>query len=44
MKGEAPDRDYPAERRRETPFGEIGFAGTEVRSFMETLWRVRRRV
>ena len=38
------DRDYTAERRRETPFGEIGFAGAEVRSFMETLWRVRRRV
>ena len=27
----------------ETPFGDIGFAGTEVRTFMETLWRIRRR-
>ena len=27
----------------ETPFGDIGFAGAEVRSFMETLWRLRSR-
>ena len=27
----------------ETPFGDIGFAGTEVRTFMETLWCIRRR-
>ena len=27
----------------ETPFGDIGFAGTEVRTFMETLWRIRKR-
>ena len=27
----------------ETPFGDIGFAGSEVHTFMETLWRIRRR-
>lgn len=27
-----------------TPFSEIGFAGAEVRGFMETLWRIRRNV
>lgn len=27
-----------------SPFSEISFAGTEVRSFMETLWRIRRRI
>lgn len=27
-----------------TPFSEIGFAGAEVRGFMETLWRIRRSI
>ena len=26
-----------------SPFSEIDFAGAEVRDFMETLWRIRRR-
>ena len=41
----AKETDSPARARdyAETPFGEIGFAGSEVRSFMETLWRVRSR-
>lgn len=41
----ARETDSPARARdyAETPFGEIGFAGSEVRSFMETLWRVRSR-
>ncbi len=34
----------PVRRYAETPFVGIAFAGAEVRSFMETLWRVRKRV
>lgn len=26
------------------PFGDIGFAGNEVRTFMEKLWRIRKRI
>lgn len=37
-------RGYARRQYAETPFGDIGFAGSEVRSFMETLWRVRKRV
>ena len=37
-------RGYARRQYAETPFGDIGFAGAEVRSFMETLWRVRKRV
>lgn len=43
-RGESPSYGYAGRRYGETPFGDIGFAGSEVRSFMETLWRVRKRV
>lgn len=38
-------REEPRERREGlSPFADIGFAGAEVTSFMEKLWRLRRRV
>ena len=37
-------KDTPPRRYAETAFEDIGFAGAEVRSFMETLWRIRKRV
>lgn len=43
-RGESTSYGYAGRRYGETPFGDIGFAGSEVRSFMETLWRVRKRV
>lgn len=38
------ERRDTAPRAPVSPFTEIGFAGAEVRGFMETLWRIRRRI
>ena len=35
---------HPQNAPYNRPFGDIGFAGNEVRGFMEKLWRIRRRI
>lgn len=43
-RGRTYSRSTEAPRNYGSPFEDIGFAGSEVRGFMEKLWRIRKRI